>query len=204
MLDLWAQGKSKIHTEIYADAQRKIEPFTAAGFFEDGHREDVGTYVLAGYDVSYRLEPGFELMISADCPNAESRIALVRNAFDNPHYSEARYQSTRNSPNYRPELDLVVVSPAGECVAFCMGWIEENDPTTGFIEPMGTHSEFRRLGFGKALAKACFKRLGAMGVDRVWIVSHADSVAANRLYESLNPDSVRCSFTYSLVLESDT
>ena len=70
-----------------------------------------------------------------------------------------------------------------------MGWIEENDPTSAFIEPMGVHSDYRRHGLGKALAKECFKRLGALGVERVSIASNPEPDIANFLYDSLAPAS---------------
>ena len=200
-LDVWAQGKSKISTEIYSFAQQKIAQFSAVGFYEDGHRENVRTYIMAGYDFVYDLKPDFKMMSFSACGNLESRVKLAQNAFNNPKYTAARLLSTQQSPNYKAELDLVIVNADGECVAYCMGWVEENDPTTGFIEPMGTHSDYRKNGFGKALAKECFKRLSAMGVEKVWIVSFAEPNVSNFLYESLHPTSVKRSYTYSLKLE---
>jgi ribosomal protein S18 acetylase RimI-like enzyme len=83
-----------------------------------------------------------------------------------------------------------------------MGWIEENDPQAGYIEPMGTHADYRRRGFATCLAKECFKRLWRKGVKNVSIASHAEPNISNFLYESLNPVSVKKGFNYSLDLES--
>ena len=96
----------------------------------------------------------------------------------------------------------MIVNPEGGSVAYCMGWIEENDPETGYIEPMGVHSDYRRKGFGTALAKACFRRLGQMGVESVWIASRAEPHISNFLYDSLNPVSIKQSNKYSLDLEN--
>ena len=196
-----ARGKTKISTEIYTFGQPKIEQLLAAGFYEDGHVENVRTYDLDQYDFSYDLKPGFKLLSFSEYGNYESRVKLVQNAFDNPAFSEARYRSLQSSPSYQAELDLVIVNPQGESVAYCMGWVQESDPTSGYIEPMGVHAEYRRNGFGTALAKACFKRLGNIGVERVWIVSHAEPNIANFLYDSLKPASVKRSYRYSLNLE---
>ncbi len=173
----------------------------AAGFYEDGHVENVRTYNLERYDFSYDLKPGFKIMNFSAYGNYASRIKLAQNAFDNPNYSEARYRSLQRSPNYQAELDLVIVNPQGESVAYCMGWVEEMNPKIGYIEPMGVHSDYRRNGFGKALAKACFKRLHNMGVERAWIVSHAEPNISNFLYDSLAPASIKRSYRYSLTLE---
>lgn len=200
-LEVWARGKTKISTEVYTFGQQKIEQLLTAGFYEDGHQENVRTYALGQYDFSHELRAGFKLMSFSEDGNYESRVKLVQNAFENPNYSEARYRSIQKSPGYKAELDLVIVNPQGESVAYCMGWVEENDPKTGYIEPMGVHSEYRRNGFGSALAKACFKRLGKLGVERVWIASKAEPHISNFLYDALNPTSIKRSYQYSLNLE---
>jgi len=200
-LEFWARGKPKISTAVFTYGQQKIEQLMAAGFYEDGHEENVRTYPLGQYDFSYDLKPGFKLLSFSDYGNYESRVKLVQNAFDNPTYSEARLRSLQSSPSYQAELDLVIVNPQGESVAYCMGWVEENNPKSGYIEPMGVHSDYRRNGFGTALAKECFKRLGNMGVESGWIVSNVEPDVSNFLYESLNPASVKRAYRYSLNLE---
>ena len=201
-VDVWAQGKRKISTEIYTFGQQKIERLMAAGFYENGHVENVRMYTLGQYDFAYDLKPGFKIMPFAEYGDYESRVKLAQNAFDNPNYSEARYRSLQSAPSYRADLDLVVVNPQGESVAYCLGWVEENDPTIGFIEPMGVHSAYRRNGFGKALAKECFKRLGHLGVGKAWIASLAEPDISNYLYDSLKPASVKRSYKYSLNVEA--
>ena len=200
-LDVWARGKKKVHTAVYTHDQQKIDQFLTAGFYEDGHEANVRTYALRPYDFSYNLKPAFKLLTFAEYGNYESRVKLVHNAFNNPNYSEARLRSLHSSPSYQPELDLVIVNPQGESVAYCMGWVEENDPAAGYIEPMGVHSAYRRNGLGTALAKECFKRLSNLGVQRATIASHAEPDISNFLYESLRPTSVKRVYRYALWLE---
>jgi ribosomal protein S18 acetylase RimI-like enzyme len=200
-LEVWAQGKTKISTSVFVNDRQKVEQLAAAGFYEDGHESNVRTYALRQYDFSYALKPGFELQSFSEYGNYESRVRLVQNAFDNPSYSKARLCSLQSSPSYQPELDLVIVNPQGESVAYCMGWIKENHSKSGYIEPLGTHPDYRRNGFGTALAKECFKRLFNMGVERVSIASNAEPDVANFLYESLLPASIKRAYRYSLRLE---
>ncbi|MEM7029127.1 MAG: GNAT family N-acetyltransferase [Chloroflexota bacterium] len=200
-LTVWAKDKTKISTDVYSFAQEKIERLIASGFYEDGHVENVRTYNLTQYDFSYDLKPSFKLLSFSEYGNYESRVKLVQNAFDNPDFSEARYRSLQSSPSYQADLDLVVVNPQGESVAYCTGWVEENDAKTGFIEPMGTHSDYRNNGFGKALAKECFKRLAHKGVENAWIPSDAEPDISNFLYDSLQPVSVKRSYRYTLDIE---
>ena len=200
-LEVWARGKTKISTDVYTFGQQKIEQLMATGFYEDGHVENVRTYILGGYDFSYDLKPGFKLMSFSEYGNYESRVKLVRNAFDNPNYSEARLRSLQSSPSYQAKLDLVIVNPRGESVGYCMGWVEEINPKSGYIEPMGVHSDYRKNGFGTIMAKECFKRLGNLGVESAWIASNAEPDISNFLYNSLKPASVKRSYRYSLHLE---
>ena len=200
-LEVWAQGKSKISTDIYTFGQQKIEQLLAAGFYEDSHVENVRTYLLAQYDFSYDLNPDFKLMSFSEYGNYQSRVNLVCNAFSNPNYSEVRLRSIQNSPNYQAELDLVIVNSQNESVGYCMGWVEEINPKSGYIEPMGVHSDYRKNGFGKILAKECFKRLSNLGIESVWIASNAEPDISNFLYDSLKPTSVKRSYRYTLSLE---
>ena len=200
-LGFWAHGKTKISTEVYTFGRQKIEQLMAAGFYEDGHVENVRIYPLRQYDFSYDLKPDFKLLSFAEYGNYESRVKLGQNAFNNPNFSEARLRSLQSTPSYQAELDLVIVNPQGESVGYCMGWVEEINPKSGYIEPMGVHSDYRKNGFGTALAKECFKRLGNLGVERAWIASHAEPDVSNFLYESLNPASIKRSYRYSLNLE---
>ena len=199
-LQFWASEKSKISTDVYTYGQQKIEQLLAAGFYDEGHVENVRFYPLGHYDFSYDLKPGFKVMSFTEYGNYESRVNLVRNAFDNPNFSEARLHSIQRSPSYQPELDLVIVNAQGESVAYCMGWVQESDPKFGYIEPMGTHSAYRRNGFGQALAKECFKRLANLGVETAWVASHAEPNVSNFLYDSLKPAKVKRSHRYSLNL----
>jgi ribosomal protein S18 acetylase RimI-like enzyme len=200
-LEFWARGKIKISTSIFAYDQQKVEQLTTAGFYEDGHEANVRTYALRQYDFSYDLKPGFQILSFQEYGDYASRVKLVQNAFDNSSYSEARLRSLQSSPSYLAKLDLVIVNPQGESVAYCMGWIEESNPKSGYIEPMGTHKDYRRNGFGTALAKECFRRLYDMGVERASIASHAEPNISNFLYESLNPVSIKRAYRYSLDLE---
>lgn len=194
----WGRGKGKITTAVFTYDQHKIARLLAAGFVEDGHEANVRTYDMQQYDFSYDLQPGFQLLTFPAYGNYDSRVKLVHNAFNNLSYTEARLRSLQSSPTYQPELDLVIVNSQGESVAYCMGWVEEHDPTAGYIEPMGVHTDYRRKGLATALAKECFKRLDRLGVERVAIASHAEPDVSNFLYDSLQPVSVKRVFRYAL------
>ena len=199
---VWGKDKSKISTDVYTYATHKIDQLLAAGFYEDGHIENVRIYPFDQFDFSYDLKPGYQLMRFADDGNYENRVKLVQNAFNNPNFSEARLRSLQSSPNYQKNLDLVIVNDQGMSVAYCMGWLEEINPKVGFIEPMGVHSDFRQNRFGSALAKECFIRMKGLGAESAWIASSAEPHVSNFLYDSLKPSSIKRSYRYTLTLKS--
>ena len=199
-LEVWGRGKTRISTSVFTYDQQKVEQLLAAGFREDGHESNVRTYALPGYDFSYDLMTGCRIMTFQEYGDYDSRVKLVREAFGNQSYSEARLRSLQSSPGYQAELDLVAVNHQDDSVAYCMGWIEENHPRSAYIEPMGTRTDYRRKGLGKALAKECFRRLYDMGVARVSIASAAEPDISNFLYESLGPVSTKRGYRYALIL----
>ena len=196
----WARGKKKITTSVFTRDRHKVGVLTSAGFYQDGHESNIRLYDLKGYDFKYDLKPGFKLLSFREYGDYASRVKLVRNAFQNETYSAQRLRSLHNSPAYHAELDLVVVNSRGESVAYCMGWIDENDLLAGYIEPMGTHTDYRRNGLATVLAKACFKRLSRLGVERVRIASDAEPDISNLCYEALNPVSTKRAYHYALKL----
>ena len=200
--DVWAKEKRKIGTDVYTFGTQKIEQLLAAGFYEDGHQENVRVYDLAQYDFSYPLKPGFKMMRFSDYGNYASKAKLVKDAFNHDEFPESRIHSLQATPTYKADLDLVIVNPEGESVGYCTGWLEEINPKSGYIEPMGVRSDYRKNGFGAALAIECFKRLRSMGADVAWIASHAEPDVSNFLYDSLNPVEVKRAYTYSLNLEN--
>jgi ribosomal protein S18 acetylase RimI-like enzyme len=79
-----------------------------------------------------------------------------------------------------------VVSPEGQHVAFALAWIDDQNKVAQ-IDPVGTHPDFRRRGFAKALLSECFRRLHGAGIHRAYIESGPEPNISNRLYDSLQP-----------------
>jgi ribosomal protein S18 acetylase RimI-like enzyme len=84
---------------------------------------------------------------------------------------------------YRPELDLVVVSPGGQFAAFCICWLDETNQE-GYFEPVGTHPDFRRQGLGKAIVTEGLRRMKARGMRIASVCVESDNPTAQKLYES--------------------
>jgi ribosomal protein S18 acetylase RimI-like enzyme len=91
-------------------------------------------------------------------------------------------------PEYRPDLDLVAVAPDGTLAGFCLCSIgrEENarlGRDEGWVDTLGTHPAYRKLGLGRALLLTGLRRLRASGIA-VAVLGTGQGNPAVALYES--------------------
>ena len=187
----WAASRDKVEVFLYAEDAQKIAALQARGFASDGHCENKRTYDLNSIDLGYELESGFSIQTLAESGNLEGRVALTVSAFDNPNYTMGRLTGMLASPDHVDDYHLMVISPDGQPVAYCVGWHETAREGFGYIEPVGTHADFRRRGFATAVIQECFARLKANGIHTAEIASGAEPNVSNFLYESLHPATKR-------------
>jgi ribosomal protein S18 acetylase RimI-like enzyme len=113
-----------------------------------------------------------------------AQLAEARNAAFGEDWTATTYrQGVMEKPGYAPEREIVVEAPDGRIAAFAVYWMDSHNKI-GHFEPVGTHPDFQRQGFGRAVlayAMGCLKDLGARTVT----VSHdAENLPAARLYAS--------------------
>ena len=185
--EYWAKTRTDIEIELHSDDQKKIRRLETQGFQFKCHFENKRTYDLERIDLDYTLEDGFCIQTFSDSLDYTNRVKLVQSAFDNPRYTEGNLNGLISSPDYIDEYNLTVVSPDGKHVAYCIGWHEPVKEHAGYIEPVGTHSAYRRRGFATAVIKECFKRMKTNGILTVEIASRTEPNISNFLYDSLHP-----------------
>ena len=193
----WAAKREEIEVDILGEDQKKIGLLHADGFAFKCHFENKRIYDLDEIDLGYQLEDGFSIQAFSDASDYAGRVALVQSAFDNPNYTEHKLKGLMASPDYIDEYHLIVISPEGKPVAYCVGWHSQADVQSGYVEPVGTHAAFRQRGFAKAVIRACFTRMKSNGIKWVEIASTAEPAVANYLYDSLSPKSKREVHRYS-------
>lgn len=183
----WAKDKEEVEIDVFSNDSQKIEVLIEHGYTFKEHTENLRYYDMDKADFDYELKEGYKIQAFYENMNYESRVEVVKSAFDNTEYSAENLKSIHSSPDYKKHLDLCVVSPDGQIAAYCIGWHDNKDKTLGYIEPVGTHKDFRRMGFASAINKECFKRLKADGIKTVTIASKAEPNVSNYLYNSLKP-----------------
>ena len=95
-----------------------------------------------------------------------------------------KYRHFMDSPGFARGREWIVAAPDGRVASFCMAW-PDSASRIGQIDPVGTHPEFQRKGFAKAVMVAGLRdfQSGGMSIARVCV--RAGNQAALGLYEGL-------------------
>jgi ribosomal protein S18 acetylase RimI-like enzyme len=128
--------------------------------------------------------PGYTVRSLGDEGELPARSWLSWQAFhpdepDDRYEGWEWYRNIQRMPLYRRDLDLVVVSDAGELVSFCTVWYDDM-ARYGQLEPVGTAPAHRRRGLGRAVLAEAVRRLANMGATMAAVTG--GSVPANGLY----------------------
>lgn len=104
-----------------------------------------------------------------DAAEVEARVALHQEIWESSRFTEKGYARLRSKPVYRPDLDLVAVTPNGELASYCIAWWDPATRSAEF-EPVGTASRFRRQGYGKAMLLDAMQRLQSLGANEALVI----------------------------------
>jgi len=180
----------------------KIEAFEKGGFSFQGPDEYKRIYRVNEMDYEYETPHGYTISTFSDNPNYEGRVNLSRNVFNNTTTKED-ILGLHQSNDYIKELEMIALSSEGEYSAYCIGWRYPGSVDTGYIEPVGTHSDHRRKGLASAIIKECFQRMSKMGIKEVVIATGASNEVSKYLYDSLNPSKKRTVLRYEKPCQND-
>lgn len=162
---------------------------TAAGYRDTGEAAFQLNHQPLGDDLpAPELPPGAEVRpVRFDDPaEVAARVALHCEVWEPSRFSAEGYARLRGKPVYRPDLDLVAVTPAGDLAAYCIVWWNP-EARVGEFEPVGTAAAHRRQGYGKALMREGLRRLRALGATDAVVISetNAEREPSRRLYASV-------------------
>jgi len=119
--------------------------------------------------------------------DAEGRASVTYAAFgsDKPFADYAAdYAGFRSSPAYPHGWDLLLRDDDGRAAACCIAWI---DPVSraGTFEPVATHPDLHRRGFGRALLLDGLGRFAAAGMTYAIVGAVIENPRAEALYRSV-------------------
>jgi len=133
----------------------------------------------------YEPRAGFTVRPLAGEREVNHYVALHQSVFESKNMTTEWRTRTLKHPDYIPELDLVVESPDGRLVAFCVCWFDKN-LMAGQIEPLGCHKDFRPYALGRVALSEGVRRLQALGANDIFVETDNYRNTAFRLYDSFD------------------
>lgn len=113
---------------------------------------------------------GFRIQSMADENDLEKRRKIFGLSFRHKDPKEwpslFSYQELQRAPDYRKNLDLVVVAPKGDYVACCIVWIDHHNKIAR-LEPVGSIV----LGMGREVVMEGLRRAASMGAEKAYMES---------------------------------
>jgi ribosomal protein S18 acetylase RimI-like enzyme len=137
------------------------------------------------------LPPGFYMRHVKDEREVEMLVELHRAAYGSQDMTVEQRLAMMRLPEYEPTLDLLVETPAGRSVAFCLCTIShaENARTrrqVAWLDPLGTHPDYRRRGLGTAVLLEGMTLLKERGLSQAMLRMDSRNAAMQYLVEALN------------------
>ena len=126
---------------------------------------------------------GYEVRSLRGSEEAAARALGHRRGWESTKLTEEKYRRLMETPAYRSDFDVAVVTSDGEFVATANLWMDANG--TAIVEPFSTAPEHRRKGLGRALMLFGIERVRLAGAHDAWVGSSVSNVASNGLYESV-------------------
>jgi mycothiol synthase len=199
LVDVLGQSVGNIYTIwIAEDDAARIHLLKSRGFRQEASYLQLMQIDLNASLPAPALPPGYAVHPVTREEEAEKRAAVAHAAFVSSKVLDEYVQDYRHfiqSAAYPNGWDIVVTAPTGQFAAFCLCWLDHVNKA-GYLEPMGTHPDFRQQGLGKAVILAALGRMQQAGMESASVCVEPDNHAAQRLYTSAGFQSVKvlCSF----------
>jgi GNAT superfamily N-acetyltransferase len=129
-------------------------------------------YVIPQPFPAIRLREGFRLKSLAEDNDLAKVDRALHRGFNHPGEPPADGVEGRkrmqSGPHYRKDLTIVVEAPGGAFVAFSGLWL---DPINkyGYVEPVATDPDYRRLGLGTAAVLEGIRRCAELGATVAYV-----------------------------------
>lgn len=192
-IELARQNRIKLRTGARESEPERIAFLQAQGFVAERYFYRMGRSLLEPIPLP-QFPTGFSLR-SVEEQDAVLWVEMFNQTFiDHWNFHPMTVEQWHHygtDPNYRPDHDLVAVSPEGRLAAFCYCHIspERNQRTgrnEGYVNLLGTRRGFRGQGLGRAMLLAGLHRLRQSGVETALLGVDADNPSgALQLYQSV-------------------
>lgn len=188
-----AEDRSRLtlfFTSVREDDHERISLLELHGFARDEQHYIYLHRSLAPAIPQPNLPAGFTVRNLMGVHELKAYVAAHRNAFWMDNLTEQWYRRLMETPDYIPELNLVVVATDGEFAACCLGWLEQHEKAhnglkMGYVQTVGTRIRFQNMGLGRAIFLEVLRRLQALGASIMECQTGASNIYSLRVCESL-------------------
>jgi mycothiol synthase len=171
-----------IYADAFQDDTARAELLMALGYEPD----DEYPYVLNRTEITSialpELPDGFAFQAANGIEDAAA-LAEIHNASFKVNWTHELYRKVMESPGYAPERELVIQAPDDTFVAFSVIWYDHLN-RTGLFEPVDTHKDYRRRGFGRAIILYGMQQMAAAGMEIATVAHFGNNEAARGLYQA--------------------
>lgn len=136
------------------------------------------------------LPEGFHIRPLKGEAEVEPFVAVHRAAFGSTNMTVDWRRQTFHDPRHEPNLDLVVIGPAGIVAGFCVGWSTPPESSSdgmrvAQVEPFGVLPDHQRIGLGSALLLEVFRWARDSGAKRMEVDAENYNPASLGAYASV-------------------
>jgi len=151
----------------------------AATAGERGYQREEGRAWMSRFDIAepfpaIELPEGYRLQSLAEENDLHKVNRVLYRGFNHegppPEEDLPGRRSMQSAPNWCGELNLVVVAPSGEYVAYCGMWYDPVHRVCD-VEPVATDPDYRGRGLGKAAVLEGIRRCKELGATAAWVGS---------------------------------
>jgi predicted N-acetyltransferase YhbS len=141
---------------------------------DTNHDRPISQFTIPDPFTKITLPDGFKLKSLQEDNNLHKIHRVLWRGFNHqgepPEDDIEDRRKMQSVPNYRKDLNIVVVAPDGNFVSYSGTWF---DPTNriAYVEPVATDPDYRRRGLGKATVLEGIRRCGELGATVAFVGS---------------------------------
>jgi len=174
------RAESPISLDVFAEDVNRITALEQRGYVRGEQHHVIGVRSLDEPIPDVSLPQGFSVRPVEGLHEADKLIE-AQNASFGWSWTLEDYLQVMQSPANELAEPLVIVAPDGRFASFCYLMLDEKNKI-GMFEDVGTHPDFQRKGFGRALLYAGLGRLKAQGMVTTYMPYNSSLEAASALY----------------------
>jgi mycothiol synthase len=182
---MWREGRgtNPISVEVCAGDFARSTMLRRQGYKTNKLQDYIGVRGLDEPIPEIALPEGFSVRPVAGVDEAHKLVEAM-NATFGWSWTAEEYGKVMQSPAYQNNTSLVVAAPDGRFASFCFV-MRDSWNRIGMFEDVGTHPDFQRQGFGRALLCEGMRRMKAQNMDTAFVPYLASLSPASALYASV-------------------